>query len=59
MSPEESDLKALESGWAGLGVLVDASISIDTYGRKNLHLSRLIVGMGAAALYFRRRDSYA
>lgn len=57
LSPEESDLKALEAGWATLGVVVDASISMDTYGRKNLHLSRLIVekrrrgqGLGTKAM---------
>jgi len=57
MTDEEQALKDLEAGWAELGVLVDASISIDTYGRKNLHLSRLIVekrrrgeGLGTKAM---------
>lgn len=47
MSPEETDLKALEKGWAQHGVEIDASISTDTYGRKNLHLSRIVVEKGS------------
>lgn len=41
MTPEEQALKDLEAGWARLGVEIDASISTDTYGRRNLHLSRI------------------
>lgn len=44
MSPEEEDLKALEKGWAQHGVEIDASISTDTYDRRNLHLSRIEIG---------------
>lgn len=43
---EEQDLKALEAGWAPLGVEIDASISTDIYKRKNLHLSRIVVEEG-------------
>lgn len=57
MSPEESDLKALEAGWATLGVEIDAQISTDTYGRRNLHLSRIEIeksrrgqGLGTKAM---------
>jgi GNAT superfamily N-acetyltransferase len=39
-------LKALEAGWAPLGVEIDASISKDLYGRHNLHLSRIEVEKG-------------
>jgi GNAT superfamily N-acetyltransferase len=41
MTPEEQALKDLEAGWARLGVEIDGSISTDTYGRRNLHLSRI------------------
>ncbi|HEY5446677.1 MAG TPA: GNAT family N-acetyltransferase [Pyrinomonadaceae bacterium] len=57
MSPEEADLQALEKGWAQHGVVIDASISTDTYGRKNLHLSRIEIekrlrgrGLGTKAM---------
>lgn len=54
---EQEDLKALEAGWAALGVEIDAGISADVYGRKNLHLSRIEVtknlrgqGLGTRAM---------
>lgn len=57
MTSEEQALKELEAGWARLGVEVDASISTDTYGRRNLHLSRLVIeksqrgqGLGTKAM---------
>lgn len=57
MSDAEGALKEIEDGWARLGVEIDASISTDTYGRKNLHLSRIVVekrlrgqGLGTKAL---------
>lgn len=46
MSPEEEALKALETGWAQHGVEIDGSIATDTYGRRNLHLSRIVVEKG-------------
>jgi predicted GNAT family N-acyltransferase len=46
MTPEEKDLEDLEKAWAQYGVDIDASISTDTYGRKNLHLSRIVVEKG-------------
>lgn len=46
MTADEQALKDLEAGWARLGVEVDASISTDTYGRRNLHLSRIVVEKG-------------
>lgn len=46
MTPEEQDLKELEAGWARLGVEIDGSISTDTYGRRNLHLSRIEIEKG-------------
>jgi GNAT superfamily N-acetyltransferase len=57
LGQEEQDLKALEAGWADLGVEIDAGISADIYGRKNLHLSRIEVrkdlrgrGLGTRAM---------
>lgn len=57
MSQEEENLKALEKGWAPHGVEIDASISTDIYGRKNLHLSRIEIqknrrgrGLGTKAM---------
>lgn len=46
MTADEQALKDLEAGWARLGVEIDASISTDTYGRRNLHLSRIVVEKG-------------
>jgi GNAT superfamily N-acetyltransferase len=42
----EQALKDLEAGWARLGVEIDASISADIYGRRNLHLSRIEIEKG-------------
>lgn len=39
-------LKALEVGWAQLGVEIDTTLSKDSYGRHNLHLARIEVGKG-------------
>lgn len=39
-------LAALEAAWARRGVDVDAQISWDTWGRGNLHLSRIVVEKG-------------
>jgi GNAT superfamily N-acetyltransferase len=57
LAQEQEDLKALEAGWADLGVEIDAGISTDIYGRKNLHLSRIEVrkdlrdqGLGTRAM---------
>lgn len=50
-------LGALEAGWASRGVEIDAYISVDSYGRHNLHLSRIMVekayrrqGLGTQAM---------
>lgn len=57
MSHVEQALKALEEGWARQGVEIDTSLSIDTYGRHNLHIGRIEIeksrrgqGLGTKAM---------
>src|SRR3989304_6522669 len=40
------ELDALEAAWADRGVEIDAYISGDSYGRRNLHLSRIEIEKG-------------